>query len=123
MKYLLISESDPEQMETVFERNAIVLTEREKNPMKYPQYTRFEQAMILGDLPKLTQGWARSITLFDGTPEQVANLEAFWTAQMPDIRVRLWWIPIVETGDSFIAEYRHSRQLVEQRERQLKATQ
>jgi len=101
MKYLLFSERSWEELMTIVESDSVLQAEREKFPEKYPREL-FAPGLLVGELPKLT-GYVRTVFVYDdASPEQIANVTAYWAAQIVGKGLKTykrWLMPLLDTTE------------------------
>jgi len=107
MKYLVFDEMSKEDYDKVSVNIQIHAEEREKGNL--PPYV-VPDHFIHGDLPKFTQS-IRAFKVYEtDDPQQLANIEALWTANEVKSWKR-WIIPITERP-AFVSAYERYKKKV-----------
>ena len=96
MRYLTVYEFSPEDAEKVVKTLNETTTIREMNPDKFPKIL-LDVHDILGETPRLTEGY-RSFSVHEADdPEQLYELSSFWKSKMPETKsFKMYFVPIAD---------------------------
>ena len=120
MKYLVFTESSPEDWCRILERDKPYQAERAVHPEKYPKYV-MTTCRLSSELPRLTESM-RGVDVYEvDSPEQLANHMASWDAQRLYAKtLKRWYVPLVEFAEPYTTEFFHQLELLEKTKEQAK---